>query len=269
MKPIQTICALFFSLFTSLAHAGMVDFMVGDRTSEKFAREFIEKIQLNDFAYTSQRTEIENQAAFTPEIVQQMANTFPKGKRLTQELIGFQTKTIANDGITHDMYTYEYQFEGGWLLASIVVKNKDNQLMVSSVYVLPTEKSQKELNQFQFAGKTALHYALLAFMVLIPLFILISLIFCLRTPNLNRRWLWLICIAFGFGNIQLNWNSGALDFFPITFQLFGAGFYSFDNGPTIIQISIPIAALLFWIKRSNQLERNKRNELSGTSQATL
>jgi len=62
--------------------------------------------------------------------------------------------------------------------------------------------------------------------------------------------LWIIFILFGFVTFSLNWTTGEFEIQLISIKLFGVGIIKLGIiAPWIVSFSIPIGAIIFWIKR--------------------
>ena len=111
------------------------------------------------------------------------------------------------------------------------------------------DESISKVTAFSFNNKEFTHYLFLGYAILIPIFILITLIFVIKT-KLDKKWLWIIGSLFGFMKFSINWTTGEIGFKLINFSFLGAGFTkSGDIAPWIITFSIPIVAIVFWFKR--------------------
>lgn len=123
-----------------------------------------------------------------------------------------------------------------------------------------TEASQKELNKFKLADKSALHYIILLLSCIVSIFILVSLVYCIKTPIQKRKWLWVLFILGGIGAISINWSTGEFGFKIIQYQFFGAtAIASSEYAPWIITASFPLGAIVFWFKRKSFIEQGKAN----------
>jgi hypothetical protein len=124
-------------------------------------------------------------------------------------------------------------------------------MLILGFHVNPIPKSLQELNAFTFDNKSIVHYSIFGFTIIIPLFIIFSLIQCIRT-KIKRKWLWLLFILIGIGQITLNWTDGNVGFNPLSIQLLGAGVLKASMfAPWTFTVSIPLGAIWFTIKRSN------------------
>ncbi|RYF93192.1 MAG: hypothetical protein EON95_09825 [Caulobacteraceae bacterium] len=111
--------------------------------------------------------------------------------------------------------------------------------------------------KFSLAGRSPLHYLVLAGAILSPLACLFGLVTVLRAPKFKWKWAFAILSLLGFVQFSINWASGAFNVSPISFQLLGAGALSggsaFDSW--VISFSLPIgAAVGVWRARKARRE---------------
>jgi hypothetical protein len=188
-----------------------------------------------------------------------IADILDKGEVVSKELVGCNIH--SSSGKRRSNLTYQYQFTNEWVLAAITVDTIDEQKQVFGVNVNPIPKSLGELNAFTFAGKSILYYVILVAAVITPLFMLFSLIVCIRTKMKKRKWLWIIFIIFGFGALSLNWTTGQMNLNPLNFQLFGAGCHKPGlYAQWTISVAFPLGAILFLIRRKKLMKEPEENE---------
>ena len=156
---------------------------------------------------------------------------------------------LGDNGYTKYLVEYEYRINPRFLCFSFVIIDKNGTLSIAEFDGKIFETSYLDQFAFTFKGKGFLHYLFFFFAILVPIFILVTLIFAFRT-ELERKWLWIIGILFGFVKFSINWTTGQFMFNLITFSILGAGFSKSGNiQPWILSFSIPIVAIAFWIKR--------------------
>jgi fatty acid hydroxylase family protein len=146
--------------------------------------------------------------------------------------------------------TFEYEFSGKWLQASVVLQDKGNGIHIAGINVIPLPNSLENTYKFTLNDKPAINYIFLAATCIVPIFILVALIVCIRTPIPRKKWLWVIFILFGFMSVHLNWTDSTVNINPLYFNIFGAGFMrSSPYSPVILTVSFPLGAILFFLKR--------------------
>lgn len=260
-NPMKTFIKIFaipaLVFINSCSYEEMADKLVPQKESE-FAQEYLQKLQSKEFDYVKKYIDpsIENQV--TDKKLQDIANHFPEGDLISTELIGSQVNQFNSRW--QGNFSFEYQFANGWAVANAVVKKSNDELTVVGFNVYQTEASQKELNKFTLAGKSLLQYVVLVMAMAALLFTLVTIYFCIRTPIPRRKWLWVFFILIGIGSISVNWTTGQWNFQILNFRLFSAGIISSGPfSPWTISASIPVGAILFWIKRKKFSEESNSN----------
>lgn len=233
---------------STLVSADLSNDPIVPKTEAAYAKNFLERVQAKDLTFVKEQLDASLIEKINEQNIAEFANYFPSGKLLSTDLIGSQVN-IINDAWQGN-FTYEYHFEQGWALANAVVNRKDNKLSVIGFNVYQTKASQKEINKFALADKSILHYLMLLCAVLIPVFIVITLVACIKTPIPRRKWLWIIFILGGISTFSINWTTGEYGFKLIQYQLLGSGvFTASEYAPWIIVAGFPLGAILFWFKR--------------------
>ncbi|MEN9443565.1 MAG: hypothetical protein RIS47_455 [Bacteroidota bacterium] len=120
------------------------------------------------------------------------------------------------------------------------------------------DTSLSSMFEFSLTNKSWLHYLFLFFAVSIPIFILVSLVAAFRT-KLNKKWLWIVGILVCFVQFSMNWTTGTVDFQIFNVSFLGAGISRMGNiQPWILSFSIPIVAILFWVKLFTEKKKHKK-----------
>lgn len=214
-----------------------------------YAKQYVALIRKSDFAAV--------EAAMAPSLktpqlkptLALMASMIPPEPPISIEVVGVQTAR-SEDGASSTDLTLQYQFPNSWLLVQIVIRRAAGAVIVDTIYFTPLQSSYKELNAFTLGGKPVLSYAILAWSIAVPIFIVASLIGCLVTPIPKRKWLWCIMVFVSVGSVGLNWTTGAIDFSLIWIGVLNLGFTQLGvDGPYYFESTIPIGAIVFWIKR--------------------
>lgn len=194
----------------------------------------------------------------TSENLLVLADFFPDGELLKLELIGAHLHNTNSEW--HGTYTFELQFSTGWALAEITLIKSGDEITIGGIGGQLTETSQKEINKFSLFGKSIFHYIMLMLAVLLPIFILVTVYFCIRTPIPKRKWLWVIFILIGIGSISINWTTGQLGLKLFLFRLLSVSAVASSSiAPWVLSVSVPLGAILFWIKRESFLLTEENN----------
>jgi len=184
--------------------------------------------------------------------LQQIAATFPREAPSAVRLMGYQSNTTGNT--TLHSVSLEYEYPSSWLVANVVLEKTPAGSVVKAVQVKPEKESLARVNRFTFEGKGPAHYAVLAAAILIPLFIVFTVVVAARTPIPKRKWLWIVFVLLGFVQLSFNWTTGDFATSLLSIDLLGAGFVKAGPfAPVIFTVSIPLGAVVFLVRRKRWL----------------
>lgn len=217
------------------------------KEADKFARDYIDILLKGDIQHAEKLLDPQVVTSETRSKLQEVANLLTKGELTSIEVVGVNVFTTKNK--SRNSLTYQLQLKDAWLLVIVIVDDISGEQQIFAVNVKTIPKSLEEINAFTFSGKSFRHYIILLLAACIPVFIVYTIVLCIRT-KMKRKWLWIIFMLFGVGKYSFNWTSGQMGFQPISFLIPGAA--AFKGGPYapwIISISVPIGALLFILKR--------------------
>ncbi len=176
-----------------------------------------------------------------------MSESFPKTKPINVKLVGSNTRTT--DEFWHAQFTFEYEYLGQWLLAGVAMHREGPDLLIGGVNVERIPDSVENIHRFTFRDKTPVHYNVLLAAGAVVLFVLYSLVQCIRSPHTQRKWIWIAFILLGVGTVKLNWTTGIWEFTPFHVLLFSVGFQKLLYAPAIVQVAVPVGAIGFHIGR--------------------
>jgi hypothetical protein len=94
--------------------------------------------------------------------------------------------------------------------------------------------------------------------------IVTSLVMLALSKGVRRRWLWVVGCLFGYGQIAVDWSSGALSFTPLNVQLLGA--FVMKTGeisPWRVGFGVPVFAIIFLIRRQRLMARGRDAQMAG------
>lgn len=254
------------TLFLSSCSQDELNDRIIPKEESSFAEDYLSKLRGRDFTYVKSILSPEIDAQVTDELLEQMAGYFREGEPLSVKIIGSQVNVF--NGQWKGNFTFEYQFESGWNIANAALQKTDSGYQVIGLNVYQTDASQKEINAFGLSSKSGLQYLVLSLAVLVPVFILFTLIVCVRTPIQRKKWLWVIFVLLGVGAIQVNWTNGSYGFQLISINLFGASATAAGPAaPWILSASIPLGAIVFWVRRKSLIERANKSSQQDASDA--
>jgi hypothetical protein len=183
-----------------------------------------------------------------------MRTLIPPGPPRSVEIVGYYMH-YTNGQVSYNV-THQYAYEGKWVISNVVWTDKGNATrQILGMNITPLDQSLQEIHAFTFRRAGLAHYLVLIAAMVIPVFVLVTLVVCIRTKLPRRKWLWVLFILVGFGQVSLNWTTGETAVRPLHFQLFGAG-VSFGGlyGPWMLMVSVPVGAIAFWFKRRRMLQ---------------
>jgi len=194
------------------------------------------------------------QSKVTDEQFVGWAADFPKGEPRSVKVVG-ATTDIQNGERRYNL-TYEYEFDGKWLLATVVMlKHGDEQAKITGLQAQVFNRSLEQMNAFTFRGKGGLHMLMLFLAVASPLVSIAACIVCIRTPIRRRKVLWALFTLVGVTTVHLNWTTGQIRFTPVSFQIFGASAFASPYGPWTLGVSLPLGAIVFFLRRKALMAR--------------
>jgi hypothetical protein len=214
----------------------------------RFAEESFGMLAERDFEALTHRLSEELRTEDTRKTLEGMAGLVPDGPFKSKKLVGYQW--VAFNGERQVTVTLEYEYASFVLVTAFVWSKEGGPFLLKGMHVLPMQDSLEKQNAFGLAGKSVVHYVMLLLTPAVVLFVLAALVICIRTRIPRRKWLWVLFVLFGFGQLQLNWTTGQIAFLPISVQLFSAsvqaaGLYA----PWILSVSFPLGAVVFFARR--------------------
>ena len=216
----------------------------------KFATGFISEIHKGnvDSCLTMMSPEMNNENG-----KQFLTNTYSNIRAFSIDTFSIirarKTSMLGEDGFTNYRIDYEYKTGTKFLYFNFGIREQNEEMKVTAFDGRIMDDSLSKIYAFTFKDKGFLHYLFLFLAILIPVFIIITLIAAIKT-KLTKKWLWIIGILFGFIKFSINWTTGQVGFSLINMSFLGAGFSKAGIiAPWILSFSIPIVAIVFWYKR--------------------
>lgn len=217
---------------------------------EKLVKECLKALSMRDYETVKSQLDPQFVKPGMEADLSKIADMLDHGDPLSLVLVG--CNVFSSSGKRRTKLTYQYQYPDLWVLASVTVDTVGGDQRAFGINVKPLPKSLRALNAFTLAEKEVQHYVMLILSMGIPLFILITLIICIRTKLRKRKWFWIVFILIGFGKLGFNWTTGQILFNPLSFsvQLFGVAVFKQGlYAPWIMSISLPLGALIFLMKK--------------------
>jgi hypothetical protein len=249
-----------------LALAGCDKGKSSSAEDEAIAQHYIKLLRQNNFGQIEKDLDPKIKSPDIREVLTKMANMIPATNATSVKIVGWNVLHLP-DSRSADI-TFEYEFSRKWLLIYVANQKMNGVLSVTGFGVTPIKDSLKNINRFALTGKSPVHYTVLVLMVIIPIFMLLTLVQCIRTKPIKRKWLWIIFILLGVGKFSVNWTTGQYSIFFLTIQLLGAGYFSpgYGYAPWFLSVSLPLGAILFLIMRKKLRARELTNGCTGSEQ---
>lgn len=265
-KIILLLSALLLITLTGCDDASLYDKVLNELASKyknevDFSKHCLIMLQGHDFSLIESNTDPHLKDEKLRPNLEKLSALFPVGQPIAVKLIGLNRNDYSNGKETGAMtaVSFEYEFPDKWLEADMTLQNQAGNTTIAGIHILPLPDSLENINKFTLRGKGITHYIVLIVALIVPTFIVLVLIACIRTPLQKRKWLWILFILFGFLTIQLNWTTGSVNINPLCFQLLGAGFVSScPYSPWIMSVSIPLGAIVFLVRRRKLITKESQ-----------
>jgi hypothetical protein len=223
------------------------------RLEESIARAHIEDLRNGKYSSVEAAFDPRYATQALPAQLTKVASFFPTTTPLSVKLVGSNVFYLS--ATTSYRLSYEYEFPHQWLFAEVLMQKINGVLRVEGVRVVPLSTSLERGNGLFFAGKSAVQIVFLIVMIVNAIFICASGFACLAAPITRMKWVWVIFVLFGLVTIRLNWTTGELSEQLISFVFFGAGITKVFYEPAMLQIGLPIGAVIFWMRRNSWLQK--------------
>ncbi|MBN1804540.1 MAG: hypothetical protein JW837_04770 [Sedimentisphaerales bacterium] len=252
-------------LFTSCDYKGYLKKQLirfTPKKVDKLARDYIDLLIKAD---TEQAEELLDQRFVTEKThseLQRCSEYLARDELISIEIVDFRLFKLFKEKVeTRYNLTYQLRFKKSWSLLKFVIVEISGSKKIYRFEVVNIPESLEEINAFTFSDKSFRHYVILLFAIGIPVFIVYTIVLCVRT-KMKRKWLWVVFIILGFGRLSFNWTGGQMGFIPFVIQLIPtSAFKGGPYAPWVINISVPLGALLFILKR-RKMQKSESVEVS-------
>jgi hypothetical protein len=152
----------------------------------------------------------------------------------------------ANNGRRTVLLAYQIHDSFGFVLVEFVIRHEQGEFVVERFHVEPLPDDLREIHALRIWDKGPAHWLVLLAVAGELALIVYALVACATTPMRRRKWLWILFILCGVGNLTFNWTSAELFYRIFNLQLFGIGFSKAGPyAPWTLSLSFPIGALAF------------------------
>jgi hypothetical protein len=177
-----------------------------------------------------------------------MAALFPPENPESIKLVGLDVSR-SQENPTKNV-TLEYHFPSKWLLVNVAIERKRDVSKVVGFHVNLIPDSLENLNKFTLVRKSAIQYLILTSAVCSLLFSFYVLTLCVQTNVGRTKWLWILFVLTGVGQLAVNWTTGRWTFTLLSIQLPCGRAFASPYGPWTVVATLPAGAFLFLNHRS-------------------
>jgi hypothetical protein len=210
---------------------------------ELFARTYFDQLRQGKFDQIVSDLDPSVADPSVRDKVAEMASHIPAEAPVSVKVVG--AHVFRNPEYSTTSITLEYQFPSKWLLVDVTTQRKAEASTVLGFHVTAESDSLENLNRFTLLGKSAIQYLILTLAVGSLAFSFYVLILCIRTKDVNRKWLWMLFILVGVGKVAINWKTGQLAFGIIAINIPSATASHPLYGPWTVAVFLPLGAILF------------------------
>ena len=214
---------------------------------QALAKTYIADLQTRNFDAIVNNLDTSIKTPGVRETLVRMADLMPAEPPTSVKLVGAQ-KFFSPAGERTNT-TFEYQWGGRWVLCNVAIRKSATAQTIVGINVDPQKTSLEDQVRFTFTGRSPAQYVIFAAAVLAVSLTLFALVACIREKGVRRKWLWILFIIVGFGQLSTNWATGAVNYQLIYFSLFSAGAFAPLYGPWTISTSVPVGAIVFLLRR--------------------
>jgi hypothetical protein len=214
---------------------------------QKVARQCIDTFRNGNLAGIEARLDPSLKGADTHAALVQMAAMLPPGSPDAVKLVGANLDR-RNDARSMNL-TYQYAWGQQFFLINCATRTQGEERIIFGLNVQQLDGSVEQQGRFELKGKSPFQYTVLLAAVVFLVLSLVALFRCILEKDLRRKWLWIIFILFGIGQLSVNWNSGAWEFSALHFLLFSASAVSPGYGPWVVSVALPVGAAWYLVRR--------------------
>lgn len=210
-------------------------------------RQYVEDIRARNF--TPVQKDLAPSVRVSDAALLQLATFLNAGE--TPRSITLVTRDVRTAaGVTHYNLGYQYEFAKDWRLIELHLEKTGSVTKIAGLHTFEISAPLQAVNALRFADKAPRHFIFLAALIGMALFTIATAFVCWRTVMGRGKYLWLLIIILGFGEVAINWTSGLVYLDPVALELFGVGFDRDLSGVWTLQIGLPLGAILFWVFRA-------------------
>jgi len=179
------------------------------------------------------------------------------------------TDSTTSQAIYHTRYEFtdlnnNAEFTHEWAIVDLYSQETSDGLKLRHFNFKTHAYKPSEVGNFGVKNKSLKHYVFLGLLIIMPIFIIFTIIAIIRNKHLKKKWLWGLFSSVGLWGVNFNWLTGKItpEFISLTsnadgttgwhmklisVKVLGASFLKASQySPYIITIAFPIGAILYW-----------------------
>jgi len=166
-----------------------------------------------------------------------------------------------------EQFVYHAKGKSSAALVFVSVRTLDGASSLRGFRVSPAPIDLNGLYPFTLFGMAPLHYLVLLLCILVPVFILVTVVEIVRSSK-RRKWLWVLFAVIGVGKFGVQWVVGGRWIFqPLFVQLFGVSVLKYPMyQPWVLTVSFPLGAVLFWLRSRRRPDNEQPLEEEGETE---
>ncbi len=230
------------------------------KEADEFSRDYIDLVRMGKIAEAEELLIQEAKTSETFKQLEDTSNYITSQEPYKYDLVGWNIFTSGD--IKRSTLSYQLQMEDRILLVNIVVNEIDNRKQVYGMNVQSIETPLEVLNNLTFKDKSTVHYSIIAISLGLILFTFYTAARCFDM-SIKKKWLWMLFILSGIGEVNLNWTNGTVFLKLISFGIPIATVSKTSlYAPWIFSFYLPVGAVIFWHRL---YKINKKAKVDGNS----
>jgi len=230
-------------------------YKVTPKKADAFARSYIEILRQHDIETAISLLNPDLNNSETQSTLFDLSKVLDHGVPLSIKIVS--ANVIGESGEERSDLAYEVKFNDAWAVVNVVVDSGGGIQQIAGIHVIPLDNSLKETNALTLSGKPMINFIAAFLAVVVPIFIIVTLIICFRT-KVSKKWLWIIFILVGVVEFRLNWTTGQWDIFPLSLHFLGVSIKQATvYVPWVLSVCIPLGAIVFLSKRQELADPGK------------